>query len=59
MMPADNVRSNLKLQDEYLANKQEIDSMFRSGDIRTIHRMFVIDERDLRPSVEQTPYMVR
>jgi len=52
MMPADNVRNNLKLQDEYLANKQEIDSMFRSGDIKPIYRQFAIDEKDLRPSVE-------
>ena len=59
MMPADNVRNNLKLQDEYLSNKQEIDSMFRSGDIKPIYRQFAIDEKDLRPSVEQTPYMMR
>ena len=52
MMPADNVRNNLNLQDEYLANKLDIDSMFRSGDIKPIYRQFVIDEKDLRPSVE-------
>ena len=38
MMPADNLRNNIKLQDEYLANKQEIVSKFRSGDIKPIYR---------------------
>ena len=26
MMPADNMKNNIKLQDQYLSNKEEIDS---------------------------------
>ena len=52
MMPEDSNRSNIDLQDEYLASKQQIETQFKNGDIKPIYRMFSIDEKDLRPSVE-------
>jgi len=55
----DNVRNNLDLQAEYLANKAEIEKQFASGEIKSIRQMYKIDEKDLRPSIEQTPYMQR
>ena len=57
-MAADNFRNNIKLQNEYLAKKESIEEQYRCGDIKPIRRMYAIDEKDLRPSVEQTPYMV-
>lgn len=55
----DETRNNLDLQDEYLASKAEIEEQFKSGEIKPIRRMFAIEEKDLRPSIEQTPYMQR
>jgi hypothetical protein len=55
----DNIRSNIDLQNEFLANKDKIDQQFRSGEIEPIRKMFKIEETDLRPSIEQTPYMQR
>lgn len=55
----DSTRNNLDLQNEYLCQKEEIEELFRLGEIKPIRRMFTIEEKDLRPSIEQTPYMQR
>jgi len=33
--------------------------MFKQGEIKPIRKQFTIEEKDLRPSIEQTPYMQR
>lgn len=53
----DVTRVNLDLQQEFNNNKEEIEGLFRSGAIKPIRKMFSIEEHDLRPSIEQTPYM--
>jgi len=58
-MAPDNIRNNINLQNEYLADKDLIEEQFRSGEIDPIPRMYKIEETDLRPSIEQTPYMHR
>jgi len=55
----DNIRNNIDLQNEYLADRSKIEDQFRSGEIKYIRKMFRIEETDLRPSIEQTPYMQR
>jgi hypothetical protein len=55
----DNARVNLDMQKEFTDNKEEIQGLFRSGEILPIRKMFTIEEHDLRPSIEQTPYMQR
>lgn len=42
-----------------MGNKAQIEELFRSGEIVPIRKMFTIEEKDLRPSIEQTPYMQR
>lgn len=56
-MEPDSSRNNLDLQAEYLDNKDAIAEQFKSGEIKEIRKMFTIEEKDLRPSIEQTPYM--
>lgn len=58
-MAPDAIRNNINLQNEFLANKDQIEEQFRSGEINPIPRMYKIEETDLRPSIEQTPYMHR
>merc|ERR1712100_423471 len=53
----DHMRNNIDLQNEYLANKSQIEEMFKTGEIVPQRKMFSIEEKDLRPSIEQTPYM--
>jgi len=53
----DETRVNLDLQQEFMDNKEEIEGLFRSGEIKPIRKMYTIEEHDLRPSIEQTPYM--
>lgn len=42
-----------------MGNKAQIEELFRNGEIVPIRKMFTIEEKDLRPSIEQTPYMQR
>lgn len=53
------MRNNINLQDEYMGNKAQIEELFKNGEIVPIRKMFTIEEKDLRPSIEQTPYMQR